>query len=520
VSGWLGARNILVACSGSAGEVLALDPALHVVKAVSPLARLTLLAGSEGAAVAAYLSAIDNVIVWQPVWQSGTDQHALIAELVRHAFDAALIFTACHQTPHIAGYLCYLAGIPLRAGQSKEFGGRVLTTEVKAPPDELSQVERNLHLVEELGFVTADRRPVMLPSLPLTSPDHRPWRIAVLRALHLGDLLLAVPALRSIRAGFPAAEITLIGLPWATVFVRRFQCYLDRFVEFVGYPGIVEIEIVPERTQRFIQAQRAYGYDLVIQMHGSGQVSNPLALALGARTTAGYYEGERPDGLTLGAPYPGNQPEVLRNLGIARLLGCPDRGPELEFPLFDEDHDEAATLLQRVAGRLRPWIGIHPGARPPARRWPVEYFATIADQVIRCLGAQVILIGGPGEEPTARAVMELMEERPVNVAGETSLGGLAALLANLDLFIGNDTGPAHVAEAAGTPSITIFGPADERRWAPLDQQRHRTLREPVECSPCPHWECPIDHRCLRRLEPGRVIEAAQELLLADSGAVA
>ena len=98
------------------------------------------------------------------------------------------------------------------------------------------------------------------------------------------------------------------------------------------------------------------------------------------------------------------------------------------------------------------------------------------------------------------------------LAGATSLGGLAALIGELDLFISNDTGPAHLADAVGTPSVTIFGPVDHRRWAPLDQRRHRVVRQPVDCSPCTHWECPIDHRCLRRVSPEMVVEAGERLL--------
>lgn len=334
----------------------------------------------------------------------------------------------------------------------------------------------------------------------------------MLRALHLGDLLLAVPALRSIRAGFPNTEITLIGLPWAAAFVQRFRHYLDRFVEFGGYPGIVEVAPNPERSRRFLEAQRAYGYDLVVQMHGSGQASTPCALEMGGRMTVGYYVGEPPAGLTQGAPYPDDQPEILRNLGLARLLGCPDRGPHLEFPLFKQDRADAWALLQPLSQRERPWIGVHVGGRRPVSRWPAEYFAAVADHFTRQRGAQIVLTGGPGEEQAVCAVAEQMRAPALRVGGETSLGGLAALIAEMDLFISNDTGPAHIAEALAVPSITIFGPADHRRWGPLDQILHPIVRRPVECSPCLHWECPIDHRCLRWLDPALVIETAGRLL--------
>ena len=350
------------------------------------------------------------------------------------------------------------------------------------------------------------------------SPARPPRRIAVFRALHLGDLLLAVPALRWLRAGFPDAEITFIGLPWAASFVGRFRHCVDRFVEFAGYPGIDEVEISPERTAGFLEKQRAYGYDLVVQMHGSGRTSNACVLAFGGRATVGYYEVTPPPGLTRGAPYPTDRPEIVRNVGLAGMLGCPERGLQLEFPLFDEDRAEAAALLGRLARPDRPRIGLHAGVSRPSRRWPAERFAALGDELARRFGAQIILTGGPVEAATVRAVADRMAAQPLSLAGETSLGGLAALIAELDLFVSNDTGPAHLACAVDTPSITIFGPGDHARWAPLDGDRHPTLRRPVECSPCSYGECPIDHRCLRRVQPGTVLAVAERLL--SKGAVA
>jgi ADP-heptose:LPS heptosyltransferase len=339
-----------------------------------------------------------------------------------------------------------------------------------------------------------------------------PRRIAIFRALYLGDLLLAVPALRAIRAGFPEAEITLIGLPWAASFARRFRRYIDRFVEFIGYPGIQEVPVFPEQTKRFLDEQRAYNYDLVVQMHGSGRTSNAFALALGGRVTVGYYCGESPGGLTLGAPYPQDQPEVCRNLGLVGLLGCSNVDPRLEFPLFAQDRAEAAALLQRLPQPGRPLIGLHPGASYPARRWPAEYFAALADDLAQHLGCNSILTGGPGEKSTVRAVVERMETQPLNLAGETSIGGLAALISQVDLFISNDTGPAHLADALNTPSVTIFGPADPRRWAPLERTQHPIVWRNVACSPCTYRECPIDHRCLRWIRPETVSAMARKLL--------
>ena len=165
MSGWLEARRILAIRLDNIGDVVMLGPALRSVKETSPAAHLTLLASPGGATAAPLLPWVDDVITWRSVWQDlgqlpfdpGRERE-LIALLAERTFDAALVFTSFSQTPHVPGYVCYLAGIPLRAGESKEFGGATLTTELRGAPDELHQVERNLRLVECLGFRARDRR--------------------------------------------------------------------------------------------------------------------------------------------------------------------------------------------------------------------------------------------------------------------------------------------------------------------------------------------------------------------------
>jgi len=341
-------------------------------------------------------------------------------------------------------------------------------------------------------------------------------RIAVFRALQLGDLLLAIPALRSLRAGFPQAEITLIGLPWAKDFAQRFAHLIDRFVSFPGYPGIDEVASSQSDLQSFFQEQCAYSYDLGIQMHGSGLTSNGFVFGLGARLTAGFYEQHRPHGLTWALPYPDTASEIERNLSLVHGLGCPDTGAHLEFPVGVVDQHEAKHLLSDVLPSVGRLVGIHPGSRPPARRWPAERFAMVADALARSQGAKIVLTGSQDEAATVRSVIDRMQVPALNLAGRTTLGGLAAVIKRLDLFLSNDTGPAHLAEAVGKPTVRIFGPADSRRWAPLDAGNHRSLYAAVPCSPCPYTDCPIDHRCMTRIQPGAVTRAIQDLLLSEA----
>lgn len=162
---WNGIRRLLVVRLDNIGDVIMLGPSLRCLKQSLPHARITLLASPAGAQAAPLLPWIDEVVVHSALWQQlDANRHpepnaqlALIQELQSRHFDAAFIFTSFSQSPHPPAYACYLAGIPIRAGQSKEFGGAVLTHWVRALPDDSHQVDRNLYLLESLGLRPDDR---------------------------------------------------------------------------------------------------------------------------------------------------------------------------------------------------------------------------------------------------------------------------------------------------------------------------------------------------------------------------
>lgn len=183
---WLAARNLLVVRMDNAGDIVMLGPALRAIRATSPAARITLLASPAGSKAAVLLPGIDEVITWSAVWQDlghlpfdPPRERELIDLLAAHAFDAALIFTSFSQSPHVPGYVGYLAGIPLRAGESHEFGGASLSHEFRDLTDDVHQVDRNLHLVERLGFEAVDR------TLEVVIPDESHAAVAQ-RLRHLG----------------------------------------------------------------------------------------------------------------------------------------------------------------------------------------------------------------------------------------------------------------------------------------------------------------------------------------------
>ena len=337
-------------------------------------------------------------------------------------------------------------------------------------------------------------------------------RIAVFRALMLGDLLCAVPALRSLRQAYPAAHIALVGLPWARELAARLDC-VDDFIAFPGWPGLPEavpdLAAIPEFLAR-MQAER---FDLALQLHGSGPIVNPLVACFGARQTAGF----RIDGAWFPeheaaryAPWPRQGHEIERLLALIDHLGLPCAGTELDFPLVAGDY---AALMDVWPGvhRARPYVCIHAGAQFASRRWPVERFAAVADALAR-RDLTVVLTGGPQEAALAAQLTAHMHEPAADLVGRTSLWTLGALIDGAEFVVCNDTGISHVAAALGCPSIVVSCGADVARWAPLDTRRHTVLWQPMECRPCSHAVCPYAHGCATAVEVSAVMAAVRQLL--------
>lgn len=344
--------------------------------------------------------------------------------------------------------------------------------------------------------------------------DRPPRRVAVLRALQLGDLLCAVPALRALRGALPQARITLIGLPWAREFVARFDRYLDDFLELPGFPGLPEREFDAPAFADFLTAAQARRFDLAIQLHGSGSFVNPLTVLLGARHNAGYFvPGDYCPDPARFFPYPDDLPEVRRHLALMEFLGAPPLGDELEFPVREADRQALAELDGASRLNRGEYVCIHPGARYPSRRWGTERFAAVADRLEE-LGLRVVITGARFETDLAAAVAAAMRRPCINLAGRTTLGALAALLSDARLVVSNDTGISHVAAGVRVPSVVIVTGSDARRWAPLDRRRHPTISHRVDCQPCEHVVCPIGHPCVTELSPQRVFEAARDLAAA------
>jgi ADP-heptose:LPS heptosyltransferase len=296
-------------------------------------------------------------------------------------------------------------------------------------------------------------------------------RIAVLRALPgVGDLLCAVPALRAVRAAHRDAEVTLIGLPGATWFAERFRPYVDALVPLTAWPGLPEAPGPPDEACAFLFEARRQRFDLALQLHGDGTVTNDLIGQLGARQIAGMV---RPGGVP---PVDGQfveiapeTSEVERLLAAVRAAGIPTMSAALEWPERPAEGAEAEALV----GRDAPYAVLHAGASLESRRWDQRGFAAVGDDLAR-RGWRVVLTGVGAERSVADGVRASMHAPVIDLVGRTSLGITAAVVRRAALVVTNDTGMSHLVAAVGTPSVVVFSVTDPCRWKPAGDP-HRAV---------------------------------------------
>jgi heptosyltransferase-2 len=345
--------------------------------------------------------------------------------------------------------------------------------------------------------------------MPLFDID--PARIGriLIRAVNwVGDAVLTLPALEAVRRRFPTAEIVVLAKGWVAGLFREHPA-VDRVLEYRpegehgGIFGLV----------RLAQAVRALEVDLALILPNSFEAALVPWLA-GIPRRVGCVSDGRGLFLTHGLPRKGEgaRHQVHHYLRIVRAVGAEGDGvPRLD--IVPAAREAAEGLLHAAGiGAEDPILSLNPGAiYGSAKQWGLERFAAASDLLAGAWGTRTVLVGSQRETALLEAVAQTMRTPAVVLGGKTDLPTLAALLARSRLLLTNDTGAMHVAAAAGTPVLAIFGPTDAEATGPLGV-RARIVRRPVPCSPCLLRECPIDHRCMTAVTVEEVVEAARELL--------
>jgi ADP-heptose:LPS heptosyltransferase len=313
-------------------------------------------------------------------------------------------------------------------------------------------------------------------------------RIAVLRGGGLGDLLFALPAVSALKAAYPQAAVTLLGTP---VHVQLVSGTLNPFEAVRVLPfaeGVRPGPEDPKALETFFADLRRERFDLAVQLHGGGRYSNPFLLGLGARHTVGT---RTPDAAPLErtVPYVYYQHEPLRGLEVAGFAGAPPVDLEARLRPLERFAAAAAEFVDPLSNGL---VVIHPGATDPRRRWPVGRFGEVA-AAGAAAGCHVLVVGDASEGQLASEVVDRAtgSGSPRNIssmAGRLDLGTLAALLARCDVMVGNDSGPRHLAQALGTPTVGVYWVGNLINAGALGRTLHRVHLSWV--TRCP--ECGVD----------------------------
>jgi ADP-heptose:LPS heptosyltransferase len=360
---------------------------------------------------------------------------------------------------------------------------------------------------------------LLVPAAPGAHVDEA-RRIAVLRATALGDFVFALPAFDSLRSAYPDAEIVLLGREWHAAFLADRPGPIDRVIPLPrGLPPDDAPPLRPAEERRVLESLADEGFDVAIQLHGGGRHSNGVVQALGARVSAGTRTSDAPN-LDRSIPYEYFQPEIFRGLETVALVGA----PSVTFEPHLETTERDALAARRQLGPLvdfddaTPLVVLHPGATDGRRRWPAASFAAVGDAVAD-FGARVVLTGTQPEAGLVADVARRMRGPAANAAGRLDLNALTGLLAAASLVVANDTGPLHLAEALGRPTVGIYWCGNVINAAPFFRARRRVhmswrLACPTCGTDCMQATC--DHRetFVADVPVDEVVASATELLAA------
>lgn len=333
-----------------------------------------------------------------------------------------------------------------------------------------------------------------------------PQRVLVIKPDHLGDVLLLTPGLQALRTALPDAHLTLMIGPWSADAVRGNRS-IDALL-FCEFPGFTR-----KSKPRFFQPYglllrmaillRAGEYDVALVARDDHWWGALLAALAGIPRRIGYDTPEVGRLLTDALPFDPSAHVTIQALNlVAYLIGKQPQtllqsSSHMIAPITPADELWANAWLAAHGcdnrGRL---VAIHPGAGGSAKLWLVARWAMIVD-ALHAQGCTIVLTGGPQEHALVQAIASRLPQPPLTLAGEATLGALAALYRRCELVLGVDSGPMHLAAAAGARTVVLFGPIDHQRFASWGApERHTIVRSGLWCSPCS-----VLDRCPRGTSP-------------------
>ena len=348
--------------------------------------------------------------------------------------------------------------------------------------------------------------------------------ILVVKLDHIGDCIIAFPAVRRLKRHFPYARISVL-TSRASRSVWSLEPTVDEIFEFDFFharSALGELERSEADWLELRERLAGYAFDLAVDLRKHPE-TRPVLQHTGAQYLAGFDYRNQFAWLDVALDWGGDQAfarkrqhtgDDLVNLVDAITAASDDARGLIAVPV------EAAQLHKfGLNGALAaPLVCVHLTAGNDMKQWPVEYFAVLIDHLVENDGVRVVLIGAPGEEDIAEALLTRLRhaEAVTSLVGKVPLSELPAVLRAASLFVGNDSGPKHIAAGIGVPTVGIHsGTVDVREWGPVGPNAVAVARE-VVCSPCylnRLEDCRRGLACLRQLSPAKVYQACKRLLL-------
>ena len=334
-----------------------------------------------------------------------------------------------------------------------------------------------------------------------------PERILVVKLDHLGDVLLATPVFSNLRRTYPNTELHALTGAWSRVVLEKHPD-VSKVIQYnspafcrTGQPTSLK------QTFQLYRELRRQKYDLMVELRSDWRAVwfaflrlTPKRLDRAALQVANKL------GL---AQFTGTH-ETTRNLDVLKQAGIPIPIQTTTFSVTTEDEKWASDFLAtHQIDREHPLIAIHPGSPIELKRWLPERYAELADWLIAQKGAQILFVGVKDEIQIITDIQARMRGESINIAGKTTLTQLASILHKCNVFIGNDSGPMHLAAAVGIQTIGLYGPGDPTRFGPVGE-KCQTIRRKLDCPPCSGTTCRFgEEGCMSKIQVTDVTETLE-----------
>lgn len=500
-------HKILVIRLSSLGDVVLTGPVYKSLKAHWPDARVSVLVKPQFAAVLEGHPGVDEVVAYRGLWDAlGRIRAAEYTHLLDlHGNLRSRLLRA-------------LSGVPEKAAYRKDALARRLFVAFGLPSPALQRhtVDRYLEALSAWGVPAAAERELSPADWGARGDARGARRVLVLQTSFLGDSLLTLPLLRRLKESLPGARVEVLTLP-------------KNAGVFRGSPWADEVLLDDKRgvhgglfgLLKVAREMKARGYDLAVIPHRSLR-SALVAWLAGIPRRVGFSASAGSFLLTDAVPFAWLSHDLERNLALAKPLGGAAAPAAGESRYVAPSAPSAALKSRLEEAGVVPGArlaGIHPGAAWATKRWLPERYAELCRR-LRADGLTPVLVGGPADAPLSAEIAAA--SGAVDLTGKTDLEELKSLMGLLSLFVTNDSGPMHLAAAAGVPVAAVFGATTRELGFFPYGAGHRVVEADLACRPCGlHGakSCPEGHfLCMRLLTVDRVHQACREALAAGAAA--